>query len=191
MSEIITAPRVAPRADGGQFDAVSIGLHWLTVALVASQFMTARLFDHATAQHAALLTVHRSTGLATLAVIITRFAWRQSFARLPPFPAAMPRLQQRLASLNEYGLYALLLLQPLTGLGDTLARGRPFMLFAWRAPVLWPANKQAQQVLHALHEGGAQALVALIGVHIAAALLHAFVLRDGVFQRMWPSRRRA
>jgi cytochrome b561 len=189
MSEVTTARRVMPQADAGQFDAVSIGLHWLTVVLVAGQFLTARLFDLATAEHALLLTVHRSAGLVTLAVIITRFAWRHSFAHLPPFPARMPKLQQRLATFNEYGLYACMLLQPLTGLGGTLARGRPFMLFAWRAPALWPANKQVQQVLHALHEGGAQALVALIGVHIAAALLHAFVLRDGVFQRMWPVRR--
>jgi cytochrome b561 len=188
MSDISTAQRVALRADAGQFDAVSIGLHWLTVALVAAQFTTARLFDHATAQHGVLLTVHRWAGVATLVVIVARFAWRHTFARLPPFPAGMPKLQQRLATLNEYGLYACLLLQPLTGLGDTLARGRPFMLFAWRAPALLPANKQIQQVLHALHEGGAQALLALIGVHIAAALLHAFVLRDGVFQRMWPAR---
>lgn len=189
MNEVTTARRVVPQADAGRFDAVSIGLHWLTVALVAGQFVTAGLFDHATDRHAVLLTVHRSTGVATFVVIVTRFAWRQTFARLPPFPAGMPKLQRHLATLNEYGLYACMLLQPLTGLGDTLSRGRPFMVFAWRAPALWPANKQVQQVLHALHEGGAQALVALIGVHVAAALLHAFILRDGVFRRMWPVRR--
>ena len=177
-----------PPADAGRFDPVSIGLHWLTVLLVASQFVTAWLFGHS--HYAAILTAHRSTGIATFIVVAMRLAWRQIFAHLPPFPAGMPMLQQRLATLNEYGLYGLLLLQPLTGLGDTLSRGRPFMLFTRRLPALLPANRNVQQVLHALHEGGAQALVALIGVHIAAALLHALVLRDGVFQRMLPARRR-
>jgi hypothetical protein len=39
-----------------------------------------------------------------------------SYAYLPPFPQNMPEVQRRLAKASEYGLYALLLFQPLTGL---------------------------------------------------------------------------
>ncbi len=48
----------------------------------------------------------------------------------------MSRLHIAGVHLSEYGLYALLLLRPLTGLADTLARGHPFGLFAWQVPAL-------------------------------------------------------
>ena len=85
-------------------------------------------------------------------------AWRKTFARLPPFPASMPKLQQRAATANEYALYALLLAQPLTGLGQTIFRGAPFQLGLWRTPALTAANHPLAAAFGALHEWGATAL---------------------------------
>lgn len=181
----IAAVQAAARADAGRFDAISMALHWLTVVLVTAQFGTAWLFGQS--HEAAFLIVHRSTGVAIFAVMIVRLAWRRSFAYLPPFPARMPKLQQYAATLNEYGLYGLLLLQPLTGLADTLFRGRPVMLFIWQVPALLPRNDEAQQLLHVIHVWGAKAILALIGIHVAAALLHGLILRDGIFSRMLPT----
>jgi Prokaryotic cytochrome b561 len=81
---------------------------------------------------------------------------------------------------------ALLLAQPLTGLGNTLFHGRPFAVFAWQVPALFAADKTISHVFESLHELGAWALLLLIGLHAAAALFHALLLRDGVFQRMLP-----
>jgi superoxide oxidase len=100
-----------------RFDGVTIGLHWATVALIVGMFASAWLLIAGDREHAAmLLIVHRSLGVATFAVAIARLCWRLGFAYLPPFPSSMPKLQQRLAKASEYGLYALLLFQPLTGL---------------------------------------------------------------------------
>ena len=181
---------IAPACDkAGRFDQVSIGLHWLTLALVLAQFATAWMVDQsggAGGNPALWLAIHRSGGVAAWIVVASRLAWRRLFAHLPPFPASMPRVQQWAAKANEYGLYALLLLQPLTGLGDTLFRGRPFVAFGLRVPSLVGPDKPVFHALHAAHEAGAVALVALIGLHAAAALLHGLVLRDGVFGRMLP-----
>lgn len=98
----------------------------------------------------------------------------------------MPKLQQRIAKFNEYALYTLLLAQPLSGLGNTLFHGRPFAVFGWQVPALFAADKTISHVFESLHELGAWALLALIGLHAAAALFHALFLRDGVFQRMLP-----
>ncbi len=174
------------RTEVGRFDQTSIALHWLTLVLVVTQFATAWLLDVAGANHTALLTAHRSTGQLTWVVVVARLAWRWWFAHLPPFPASMPRFQQRMAKLNEYLLYGLLLLQPLTGLGDTLFRGRPFGLFGLHVPGFLPANKPVHLMLHTAHEVGANALLLLIAVHAAAALMHGLILRDGVAQRMSP-----
>ena len=175
-----------PQSKAGRFDQLSITLHWLTVFLVVTQFTTAWLLSQHGSDASALLFAHRSMGTLTWIVVAMRLIWRHGFAYLPPFPASMPTLQQRIAQLNEYGLYGLLLVQPLTGLGNTLFRGRPFALFAWQVPALFAPNKAAAQMFHSIHEFGAWGLLALIGLHAAAALFHELILRDGVFQRMLP-----
>ncbi len=173
MSEDIVVEdwrQAKPRPKAGRFDRTSIAVHWLTVALVAAQFMLA----------------HRSTGILTWIVVVFRLIWRQRFAHLPPFPASMPKLQQQIAKLNEYALYALLLLQPLTGLGNTLLHGRPFRLFVWHVPAWFAPDEAIWNAFQRLHELGAWMLLALIGLHAAAALFQGLILRDGVLQRMLP-----
>ncbi len=172
-----------------RFDPVSMTLHWLTVLLVAGQLTTAWLLSQAGDDGGAalwLLTAHRSMGLVTWTVVLGRVGWRLGFARLPPFPPSLPPLQRLAARLNEYALYALLALQPLTGLGDTIFRGHAFSVFIWRVPPLVFADKPVFHAFHAAHEIGAIALLGFIGLHAAAALLHGLVLRDGIIQRMWP-----
>jgi len=187
-------PRNWPRAGDGRrrFDSLTIGLHWVTVALIAGMFASAWLLLASDREHAAmLLTIHRSLGVMTWAVAIGRLAWRMSLAYLPPFPQDMSKLQQRLAKASEYALYALLLFQPLTGLAQSLMRGRSFMLFAWRVPKLMAADKPLTALFHQIHALSAWVLLGLIGLHVLAALFHRFVLRDEVLQSMLPWRARS
>jgi len=188
-SHMIGVAEAAPTPKTSRFDQVTIILHWLTLLLVAGQLTTAWLMSQAGDDGAAaarVLTVHRTMGLVTWCVVAVRLAWRAGFAHKPPLPASLSKLQRLAARLNACALYALLLLQPVTGLGDTLCRGRPFALVIWRVPALLHTDKPVFHALHALHEWGAVALLALIGVHTTAALLHGVVLRDGVLQRMLP-----
>jgi superoxide oxidase len=172
-----------------RFDIVTIGLHWATLILIAGLFGSAWLLLASDREHAAiLLTVHRSLGVVTWAVAIVRLGWRLSYAYLPPFPQSMPKVQQRLAKTSEYGLYALLLLQPLTGLAQSLTRGRHFMLFAWQVPKVVAGDKPLTMLFHQIHTLSAWVLLGLIGLHILAALFHRFVLRDEVLESMLPWR---
>jgi superoxide oxidase len=170
----------------GRFDRISIALHWSTVALVAAQFATAWLANANGGEPAQFMLAHRSIGILTWTVVVLRLMWRWTFAHLPPFPASMPKLQQQIAKLNEYALYALLLLQPLTGLGNTLLHGRPFLLFVWHVPAWFAPDRVIWHAFQRLHEFGVWMLLALIGLHAAAALFHGLILRDGVLQRMLP-----
>src|SRR6202051_3960618 len=180
---------VSVPAEGARFDQTSIALHWLTVLLIVSQFASAWLhevIDHETSFAMVLLTMHRTTGGLTWTVVVARLVWRRYFACLPPFPPSMPKLQQSIAKANEYGLYVLLLAQPITGLGNVLFHGRPFSLLIWEAPALLEPNPAIRSLFVGAHEFGAKALVVLIGLHAGAALFHGLVLRDGVLQRMLP-----
>jgi cytochrome b561 len=176
-------------AESARFDRISIALHWLTVLLIVAQFASAWLheaIDHETSFALVLLTMHRTIGGLTWTVVVARLAWRRYFAHLPPFPPSMPKLQQSIAKANEYGLYVLLLAQPITGLGNVLFHGRPFGLLIWEVPALLEPNPAIRGLFVEAHEFGAKALVVLIGLHAGAALFHGMVLRDGVLQRMLP-----
>ena len=175
------------RYPADRFDRVSMALHWATVLLVAFQLTTAAL-PHEGEGARALLTVHRSAGALTLAMVLFRLVWRARFAYLPAFPPRMPKLQRWAAKANEYGLYALLVLQPLTGLADGVFRGRPFVLFGLQVPAVMAFNKPMFHLSGELHELGAKVLIALIGLHIAAAALHGLILRDGMVKRIVPLR---
>jgi cytochrome b561 len=119
-----------------------------------------------------------------------RLFWRLTNAILPPFPITMSKLHRATVKLSEYGLYALLLGQPVTGLLTTIFGGRPFSLFFWRFPPLAARDETLQAAFHLSHELGAWALAMLITGHAAAALFHHFVVRDDVLECMAPVTRR-
>jgi len=173
----------------GRFDQTSITLHWITVLLILVQFISVWLresIDHNTSIAVTLLITHRTSGVLVWIVSLMRLIWRHNFAYLPPFPESMPKLQQTFAKANEYGLYVLLLIQPVTGLGRSLFRGVPFELFIWQVPATLAPNDVMLHTFGELHEYGANALIALIGLHAGAALFHRLILRDGVLHRMLP-----
>ena len=185
-----TPPTGAAVAAPRRFDAVTIGLHWATVALVLAQFASAWSLGLAPNRADAdlVLTLHRSLGAITWVVAAGRLAWRLTCAYLPPFPPAMPRPHRWTATISEYGLYGLLLVQPITGLAQTLTRGRPFRLLAWTAPKLMERDKELTHVFGRIHQLTALALLTLIALHVAAALFHRLILRDEVLGSMLPWR---
>ncbi len=180
-------PHVRPPYDG-----LTIALHWTTLALVLIQFASAlsidRLGEPALGRLA--LTIHRSSGVALWVLVALRLLWRFTGMKLPPFPATMHRWHIAAAHLSEYGLYALLLLQPLSGLADTLFRGHGFDLFVWQVPKLVARDRTLATSAHLVHVFGAYALAGLVTLHAGAALFHRFVLNDGVLDAMLPFARR-
>jgi cytochrome b561 len=174
-----------------KFDAVTIAMHWATVLLVIGLFAVGlALATHQAPNEATvetLLTLHRSLGVSVWTLSAVRLAWRANWASFPPWPQSMGSAQRLAARFSEYGLYALLMIQPLTGTVESLSRGHPFELFfVVRVPALMARNGTIVHLFEAIHEWGAWLFAAVIGVHAAAGLLHRFILRDGVFQSMSP-----
>jgi cytochrome b561 len=172
------------------FDGVTICLHWATALLVLAMFASAWLHSQAEARESvyagALIQIHRSLGAALWVATAFRLVWRLTNAELPPFPFDMIKVHRAIVQLTEYLLYALLLVQPATGLSVALFNGRAVALFVWRIPQLLPQDKAISAAFHSAHEIGAWALVALAAGHASAALFHHFVLRDDVLQCMAP-----
>jgi superoxide oxidase len=188
--DLTLAPSPAPARL--PFDALSITLHWTTLLLVLVLLNSGLLYGQVEDRPWAvtLLLVHRSAGVTLWALTVFRLAWRWTGARFPDFPASMSRLHRLAVRLSEYGLYGLLLLQPATGFAQTVLLGRPFGLFAWTVPPVVAVHLGYAQLFHGFHELGAWCLMALVGLHAAAAIFHHFVRRDDVLEAMAPVLRR-
>ncbi len=98
----------------------------------------------------------------------------------------MTRIHRALVQINEYCLYALLVIQPTIGFSAVLTRGRSFTLFWWHVPPLIPHYPTVQPILLSLHRIGAWALGLLITAHAVNALVHHFIIRDNTLARMVP-----
>lgn len=169
-----------------------IVLHWATFVAVAVAFglAFAREFVESSVERAALMDLHRSVGVTVLALTLVR-----ALARLvgpkAPSGADLPRPMRVAARVAHVLLYALLIVTPLLGWALTSAANRvvrPFGLFD--LPALVARNRELADALAEWHESCAFTLLAIIGVHAAAALYHHFARRDQVLVSMLPMLRR-
>jgi len=166
-------------------------LHWLTVICVvmAAAFILTRDQLDGRSVRLWLLEGHRHFGLFVLALFVIRVFVRLRVGKLPPSGEA-PWPMRAAAGLTHLALYALLVTLPLLGWALSSAEGKPVHLFGATLPNLVAPDEGLADSLQAWHLDAAWVLLGLVCLHIAAALWHHFVMRDGVLRRMWPKRRR-
>jgi len=172
------------------YDTVLISLHWLTLALVILLFASAWTLDQASDEYTAdlILLIHRSAGIAVWIVTIFRLGWKSILGDSPQLPLSVPRPQQWLARATHHLLYLLLVVQPITGFVQSIARGKPFPLIGFWVPSVMARDKRLVHLFEPIHSASATALLAIVVLHACAALFHGFVLRDGVLGSMLPGR---
>jgi superoxide oxidase len=170
------------------FDPTTRLMHWLTAGLMLPVFVLAFSIDLATsrASHTVFLQLHRSVGLTVWVVTLVRLAWR-NFARYPNWPSDMSQRMRVAAMASEYGLYALLLAQPILGILQTNAHGdRVNLFFIGQLPALIEKNRPLAQQLFTVHKAVGFSLLGLISLHASAALFHHFRRRDDTLTAMLP-----
>ena len=174
------------------FDTVTITLHWISLLLVLTMIGTGLLYGRMEDRPGApsLLWAHRSLGVIVWAITVVRLSWRLKGARIPGLQTSLTRLHQFAARSSEYGLYVLLLTQPVTGLAQTVSREAPFELLAWTVPSIVSKHFGYVVLFYAVHKLGAWCLIGLVSLHASAALFHHFIRRDDVLEKMAPILRR-
>ena len=172
-----------------RYSRFAILLHWLIALLIVSGFALGLVMvdiPGITPTKLRYFSWHKWIGVTVLALACARLLWRLSH-RAPPFPDSMPHWQQRAASGLHGLLYLLMFAVPVSGYFYSLAAGVPVVyLGVLPLPVLIDADPALKPVLKQLHYALDMALAACVVVHVAAALKHAFVDRDGLFSRMLP-----
>jgi cytochrome b561 len=130
---------------------------------------------------------HAGLGYDFLALLVLRLLWRWTHA-VPALPADMAPWQRWAARASHIGLY--LLMFATTVVGWALAgTGRVPMnkdTFGLSVPLIYTSQDRAmRRLLEDWHMILAYVLLALVIMHLAAALWHHFVKRDNVLRRMW------
>lgn len=128
--------------------------------------------------------LHKSIGLTILALMVLRTAWRATHPApgLPPMPA----WQARTAHVVHFLLYVCLFIQPLTGYLGSAFSGYPVKIFGFVLPAWAPKNDAVKEAMSVAHLLNSCVLVACIVLHLAGALKHTLIDRDGLIRRMWP-----
>lgn len=176
----------------GGYDSVARATHWLLAAL-AVNVVTFGWASEAAARNTParehLLLLHRSLGLVILALVLFRLLWR-GWHPPPPLPPGLGRGVAALAHLTRYSLDLAFIAMPLAGYANAAAEGHAVSLFGLVSiPPLLPANPRLSQLAIAVHLVGQYLVYLLVALHVAGALYHALVRRDGVLARMLPPRR--
>ncbi len=166
------------------FNALARTLHWLMAAMILATLFIGAAMVGSLEQRAGLLDIHRPLGVAILLLALVRLANRLRHAP-PPLPADLPRWQANAAHASHWLLYALMLAQPLVGWAMVSAGGYPVTVFrGWDLPAILPHDATSYGWLREAHGVLAWLLFATVLLHLAAALFHAWVRRDGVFSSM-------
>jgi cytochrome b561 len=166
-------------------------LHWAIVILLIVQVTLGKIADELPLglEKLVLLARHKSFGITILGLAVIRLAWRW-IDRPPPLPP-MPRWQQLAAKLNHWALYTLLFAMPLSGWMMSSASNYPVSWFGLaQLPDLVAPDRSLKEQLEEVHELLATILISLALLHVAAALKHQFLDRDGLLFRMLPWRRK-
>jgi cytochrome b561 len=157
-------------------------LHWTMAPLiVAMLFIGVGMVATVSRAHDTLIALHRPLGIALLVLVLLRVGVRIRRGS-PPLPGDMPAPQRITANASHVALYALMIAMPLIGWAMLSAAGYPITLYGpLHLPPIAPHDVALFAVLRALHTWLAFALFATVLLHLAAALFHGLIRRDGVF----------
>lgn len=177
-----------------RYGGVAKMLHWLTALLILTMLPLGLVANdwpmdtqEAIATKTLLFSLHKTLGVTTFFVALTRIAWALTQTR-PVLLNAERRLEATLAETVHWLLYASLVIVPLSGwLEHSAAEGF--------APIWWPFGQNLPLVpkdpelaeLFASWHGVFTKLLALaVVLHVAGALKHHIIDRDATLRRMLP-----
>ncbi len=172
----------------GRYNPAARWMHWLSAVMVLFLVPVGLYLGYFDPPDGALTdrlyNLHESFGVLLWVLVLVRLVSRQ-FAGVPAMPADTPRAIHLAATLNHWALYAMLLIQPLTGFLGNNAGGYNLVWFNV-LPIPDPVGKNdpLSNTLFTLHSYGGWILIALVLMHLAGAAYHGFIRRDGVVGRM-------
>ncbi|MGO9487125.1 MAG: YceI family protein [Rhodomicrobium sp.] len=184
-----------------EYTPAAKALHWLIALLIFVLLPLGWLMDDLPKDTPAdaqwkfeVFNFHKSLGFTVLLLMVLRIAWRY-FNPPPALPASMPEIQKKAATGMHHLIYLTVIVVALAGWAMISASTKPSVLFQLTSFPLLPwlkdlpaADKKAyHEVFEAAHSLIGYFLVALVAAHVALALYHGIVLKDGIYTSIKPN----
>ena len=169
------------------YTRTAITLHWLVALLILATLPLGLAMTELALSplKLKLYAWHKWIGVTVFGLAVLRLAWRLAYPAPPP--AHMPAWQRRAAAVLHGLLYVLILVVPLSGWLMSSAKGfQTVYLGLLPIPDLLAKDEALGEVLQGVHAWLNYTLVALLVLHVAAALKHHLIDRDDVLARMLP-----
>jgi cytochrome b561 len=170
-----------------RFTPLQRALHWLMAACILTMlFVGVGMVSTLMPKYLPLIAFHKSLGALILVLALIRLGVRLRYGA-PPLPVDLPEPMKLAAHLSHYVLYALMIAMPILGWAMLSAANYPVVLFGGlHLPPIAPQSDSLHTQLWNAHYYLAFLFFAVVLLHLAAALFHALVRRDGVYQTMAP-----
>lgn len=165
-----------------QYSKRMVVVHWLTLALIVAAWFLGESVNDARHEGGATLAgyiVHALAGDTILLLVLVRLYFRRKDGTPPPMGES---LMDKVAKGVHHGLYAVLLLLPVSGIMQIATSGVADALQAGDATLL--PSKFTGVPAHQVHEILVTVLIVLVAVHVLGAIKHQFIMKDGVMERM-------
>ena len=171
-----------------RYNGVAQAFHWAVAILIAANFIIADIMEELPRglEKVEMYNLHKSIGLSILALVILRLIWRH-MKPPPPLPEQISPLEALASKIGHALLYLVMLALPISGLVIALASAFPTVIFGlFQLPkVMEPSEALADQAAW-VHGLLTWVILALIGVHVLAAIKHEIADGHGFFLRMLP-----
>jgi cytochrome b561 len=179
-----------------QFPLFSRILHWTMAVMILAMLFIGIGMVASLADYHRLVTIHKPLGILILILVAIRLVNRL-LNPPPPLPATVPAIERIAINVSVTVLYALMFALPLVGWAMLSASDYPIVLYgSLSLPRIMPRDPELYAVLRNAHSVLAFLLFATFIAHFSGAMMHALIIRDGVFESMasWrkrPSKRQA
>ena len=172
-----------------RYNNTAIILHWLVALLIFAAFPLG-MYMHdlpLSPDKLQLYSYHKWLGITVLLLAVLRVFWRAT-PTPPALPENLPRWQNIASHATHQFLYVLIFVVPLSGWMMSSAKGFKTVWFGvLPLPDLLAKDKALGEMLGTVHANLNYRLLALVLLHIAAALKHRLIDRDEVMSRMLPT----
>lgn len=154
---------------------------WMIVILAAGFYMVD--LPPGPLRYEALYPIHKISGFFFLFFVIFRLAWRTKHPA-PPLPHLHP-VHRFFSKASIPVLYAIMFIMPISGFVMSHASGHPIAFGRLGTlPAMLPQDSQLAGWSSQIHHKLSWAVLAILAMHILAAIYHHFVIKDNVLRRM-------
>ena len=167
------------------------GLHWLSAALIMFMLGLGLTMVEVVTNPGTrfdLYQLHKTCGALVFLVMAIRALWRLG-ASAPDLPEAMPKAERILSRIVHLVLYLFIFAITVSGYVMVSASTLPLPIAlpgGLHVPNLVAPDYELSEAMKTLHHRLAWSLLALVVLHIMAALKHHFWDRDEVLAQMLP-----